>query len=192
MRYEKGHKVTSRRRILDVASRLFREHGISETGISDIMTAAGMTNGAFYAHFESKEALVREAVHDALEQQLESMMLGDGEPLDLATVVSRYLDRAHRDAPGAGCPSAAMLPELARQPYVTRATYTQGIGNIARLLGRAAGADPAKKQSAAMSVFALVLGSLQLARAVTDPGLSDQILTQGRDAALALIERSVR
>lgn len=190
MRYEKGHKDTTRHRILDTASRLFRENGISETAIADIMSAAGLTNGAFYTHFASKEALVRAALVDALENQLESMVASGDDMVDLAAMVATYLDTQHRDAPGSGCPSAAMLPELGRRPHATRVAYTNGIRNIVEVLSRISGKDPRTARSTAISVFALALGSLQLARAVTDAELSDQILADGREAAIALIDRS--
>ena len=67
MRYEKGHKDATRQRIIDVASRQFRENGVAAVGLAGIMTEAGLTNGAFYTHFESKEDLVRAVLLDALE-----------------------------------------------------------------------------------------------------------------------------
>ena len=69
MRYEKGRKDTSRRRIMDVAVERFRTDGIAGSGLATIMKDAGLTNGAFYPHFPSKADLVRETLSDALSKQ---------------------------------------------------------------------------------------------------------------------------
>ena len=94
MRFEKGHKAATRRHIVDIASRCFRRDGVSAAGIAGIMGEAGLTNGAFYPHFESKEALVREALTSALadrQHRLDEERTG----LDLEGAIRRYLNRAH-------------------------------------------------------------------------------------------------
>src|SRR5581483_2146419 len=115
MRYEKGRKDASRQRIIDVAAERFRSDGIAASGLAGIMGEAGLTNGAFYPHFRSKAALVRESVAAALEDQSAQIrdLLAAGGP---SLAIDAYLSAEHRDNPGKGCASAALLPEIARQP----------------------------------------------------------------------------
>src|SRR5690349_16369500 len=110
MRYEKGHKDTTHDRILQVAARRFREEGITGAGVGGIMSDAGLTKGAFYAHFDSKNEMVEKSLEQAVDQQWEQFEreIGSGHLLD---IVRAYLSKEHRDQPGAGCPSAALLPE---------------------------------------------------------------------------------
>ncbi len=116
MRFEKGHKAATRQHIVDVASKCFRRDGVAAAGIATIMGEAGLTNGAFYPHFESKDALVREALANALTDQQHRLEADQQKGLDLEGAVRRYLNRAHLKDSGGGCPSAALLPDIARQP----------------------------------------------------------------------------
>src|SRR5437773_8274196 len=119
MRYEKGRKDSSKRRILEIAAQKFRADGIAATGLAGIMSDAGLTNGAFYPHFKSKAALVGESVSAALEgqsSQLADVLSAGG----LEAAIAAYLSPEHRDHPGLGCASAALLPELGRESSGTR------------------------------------------------------------------------
>ncbi len=126
MRYEKGHKDTSRQRIMDVAAERFRSDGIAASGLAGIMSDAGLTNGAFYPHFKSKADLVRDSLAAAMEDQSAQLraMVADG---GLEAVIAAYLSPEHRDNPQAGCTLSALLPELARQPLDTRIVYMERI-----------------------------------------------------------------
>src|SRR5947209_1811478 len=124
MRYAKGHKDASHERILKVAARRFRRDGIAAAGMSGIMAEAGLTNGGFYSHFRSKSDLVREGIECALGEQLQSLAEADASPGAGAHLIQSYLSAQHRDRPGSGCVSAALLPEIARQPRATRKAYT--------------------------------------------------------------------
>jgi len=184
MRFEKGHKERTRGHILDTASRRLREDGIAASGIAAIMADAGLTNGAFYVHFESKEALVREALAAALAHQRDKLHADSG---DLETVVRSYLNLAHVAEPNSGCPSAALLPEIGRQPLSTRKTYETG---LLEYLKAVASYLPCPESPAAtrraMAIFSGMVGALQLARAVADQGLATSLLEEGVAAALAL------
>src|SRR5882757_5753294 len=103
MRYEKGHKDATRQRIIDVASRQFREHGVAAVGLAVIMIDAGLTNGAFYAHFGSKEDLVREVLANA-DKRNEVWQAAAESGAGLAGAVRGYLSSKNRDNPGRGCP----------------------------------------------------------------------------------------
>ena len=186
MRYEKGRKDASRSKIMEVASERFRKDGIAASGLATIMKDAGLTNGAFYPHFESKAELVRESVVAAMETQslqLEAAMASGG----LQMVIETYLSAGHRDNPANGCASAALLPEIARQPFETRQAYTEHF--ISQLRQVAATLPTAKDPEAiALGIFATLYGTLELARAVEGKELSDRILAAGKDAARRLIQ----
>jgi AcrR family transcriptional regulator len=187
MRFEKGHKAATRRHIIDVASKCFRRDGVSAAGIAGIMGDAGLTNGAFYSHFESKEALVREALADALADQHQRLEEDHRTGLDLEGAIRRYLNRAHLEDPAGGCPSAALLPEIARQPLPTRKVYEEGLRSyVSTLATLLPDADPAASRRRATAIFGLMVGTLQLARTVPDAAEAEQILEGGVEAALHL------
>lgn len=186
MRYEKGRKHASRRRIMDVAAERFRHDGIAATGLAKIMSEAGLTNGAFYPHFQSKAELVRESIAAALDEQserLEGLLTAGG----LETALSAYLSPAHRDDPGHGCALAALLPELAREPSETRRFYAERFLATLRQLSAALPPRTQDPEGVAIGIYALLIGTLQLSRATEGTPLSDRILAAGADAARALI-----
>lgn len=189
MRFEKGHKAATRQHIIDVASKCFRRDGVSAAGIAGIMAEAGLTNGAFYPHFESKEALVREALASALSDQQSRLEEGQQTGLDLEGAIRRYLNRAHLEDLAVGCPSAALLPEIARQAMPTRQIYGDGLQNyVSTLAALLPDAEPTASVRRATAIFGLMVGTLQLARAVPDAAHAEQILEGGVEAALRLAE----
>jgi TetR/AcrR family transcriptional regulator, transcriptional repressor for nem operon len=190
MRYEKGHKQTTREHIIDVASAQFRENGVAAVGLAGIMSAAGLTNGAFYTHFESKEDLVRAVLLHALsrrEARLRANLEGNA---GLEATIRDYLSARHRDGAGTGCPTAALVAEIARHPKRTRDAFTGKIAEIIDLLAAQIGkGSPAERRRKAIAAYGMMVGSLQLARAVNDKKLSDEILENAVDAALKLAGR---
>ena len=187
MRYDKGRKDASRRHIMEVAAERFRSDGIAASGLAAIMTDAGLTNGAFYPHFPSKADLVRETVSSTLKMQSDQMekTLIDG---GIEAAIDAYLSPQHRDNPGQGCALAALLPELARQPSETRCLYAEQLSDFTRTLASALPRGTRDPEGVALSIYATVIGALQLARAVEGTELSDRILAAGADAARALIK----
>ncbi len=187
MRYEKGHKQATRQHIIDVASAKFRESGVAAVGLAGIMSAAGLTNGAFYAHFESKEDLVRAVLVNALgrrELGLRANLEGNA---GLETAVRDYLSPRHRDGAGSGCPIAALVAEIARHPKPTRQAFTEKILAVIELIAaRIPKGSPAERRKRAMAAYGMMVGALQLARAVNDKKLSDDILENAVEAALTL------
>ena len=188
MRFDKGHKAQTRQRIVETAAKRFRKEGVEAVGIAGLMADAGLTHGGFYAHFGSKEELVRAALEEASEQSraLRGRMLEKGESLE--ALVRSYLRPVHRDTPELGCATAALIAEIARHEPETRAAFTV---RLVELLGQFEAALPAaltpeQKTRRAIGIFACMMGALQMARAVTDPALSDKILQSGIEAALAL------
>ena len=186
MRFDKGHKQATRERIVAIAAARFRRDGVAATGIAPIMEEAGLTHGGFYAHFESKEALVRESLDAALAQTRARQERAGA--AGLSGRIEHYLSPAHRDAPAQGCAVAALVAEIARHPEATRALLTARLEAIfARYESLLpAGLPAAARRGRAIAIFALLLGTLQLARAVSDPALSSQILHNGIEAAQSL------
>jgi TetR/AcrR family transcriptional regulator, transcriptional repressor for nem operon len=186
MRYEKGRKDVSRSRIMEVAADRFRCDGIAASGLASIMKDAGLTNGAFYPHFRSKAELVRESMAEALDEQSNKLQeaLATGGP---EMAIAAYLSAEHRDNPAKGCASAALLPELARQPSETRQRFTEHLQTLLSQISAALPPETKDSEGIALGIFATLIGTLQLSRAVEGTELSDRILVAGADAARALI-----
>src|SRR5215216_8166615 len=127
-RYGKDHKEATRRRIIEAAGRRLKRHGIDGSGVAALMADAGLTNGAFYAHFASKDDLVATAIADQL-HALHANIVAQAEPgpPGLEQIVRWYLSAQHRDNPGDGCPNAALLDEIGRCGDATRQAYTDGV-----------------------------------------------------------------
>ncbi|MGI9125356.1 MAG: TetR/AcrR family transcriptional regulator [Mycobacterium sp.] len=188
-RYSADHKSQTRKRILETAGRHFKQHGIDSSGIAAIMSDADLTNGAFYAHFTSKDDLVANVVADQMRGWQET--LGSA-PLDRAALedfVRGYLSPHHRDHPDTGCPSAALLDEIGRCDKATRRAYTQGMQEFVDAVATCLSPDdPSAAHPQAIGLFTICVGTLQLARAVTDRRLSDDILKSGIRNAQALLD----
>ena len=181
-----GHKAATRRHILDVASKCFRRDGAAAAGIAGIMGEAGLTNGAFYAHFDSKDALVREALTSALADQQHRLEEDKRTGLDLEGAIRKYLNRGHLDDRAGGVPLGRFAagnrpPASARSADLRRRAAKLRFD--ASLLPDAGSAASARRATA---IFALMVGTLQLARAVPDAAQAEQILEGGVEAALRL------
>lgn len=188
MRFEKGHKDATRKRILEVASRQFKKEGAS-TGLAGIMAEAGLTNGAFYAHFESKDALFREALCEALGEQLQRLEQQPGESSIWDGFVKGYLSEDHLRNREGGCPSAALLSEIGRQPHDTREAYEDNLRGFIATLANSLSPQTSEAQShRTWATFSLLVGAMQMARAVADPSLSKKILRSAAEAASALTQ----
>ena len=188
-RYGKEHKQATRQRIIEVAGDRLKRDGVHGSGIATLMADAGLTNGAFYAHFESKEDLVASALAEQLREQRESFSAQPPGRAGFEQIVRTYLSVEHRDNPEGGCPSAALLDEITRSPAATKRAYTDGllavIDDVAARLGSN---DPSWARMKTLSVFALMAGTLQLSRALADRQLADEVLEQGIQNALALLD----
>jgi TetR/AcrR family transcriptional repressor of nem operon len=187
-RYGKEHKEETRNRIIETAGRRFKKDGFDGSGIATLMSDAGLTNGAFYAHFESKDDLVATVVADQLKTQAEAYeSLAPGRA-GLEDFVRDYLSPRHRDHRDTGCPSAALLDEIGRSQKTAKRAYTVGARAILdQIAKRLKPEDPEAARGRAIALFTMAVGTMQLARAVADKKLADEILEQGVANALALI-----
>jgi TetR/AcrR family transcriptional regulator, transcriptional repressor for nem operon len=180
MRVSKEQAAENRQKILAAATRLFRERGISATGVDAITEEAGLTHGAVYSQFGSKEAIVAEAVREA---QAGSRRLWrrladrNGANQAFTAIVAQYLSPAHRDAAGRGCLVAALASEIARQPERVRDAFTSELEKGLKYLAEVMKGDEASQHSdEAIEAFATMAGALILARAINDENLSNRIL----------------
>jgi TetR/AcrR family transcriptional repressor of nem operon len=167
MRKSKAEAAETKARILKTAARLFRERGLDAVSVADVMSAADLTVGGFYRHFESKEALVSAAIEAASAESDANRAAGRLAP--------GYLSAAHRENPGLGCPVSALVSDIARQTASTRAAFTEAVrGLVARLEP-----ESGDHKSALRRAVELV-GAIALSRAVDDTKLADEILRSVR------------
>ena len=184
-RYGKDHKQATRRRIIEAAGRRLKRDGIDGSGVATLMADAGLTNGAFYAHFDSKEDLVANAVADQLREQRESFSAQCRVEADRSRRICR--------SSTATTPKAAAHPppcstRSGARPTPTKRAYTDGLlAIIDDIAARLAPDDPQSARVKTLSVFALMVGTLQVSRALADRQLADEVLEQGIQNALALL-----
>lgn len=174
MKVSREQMAENRRRILDVASRLFKDKGFDAVSVAEVMKAAGMTHGGFYGHFSSKDDLVAQTLAHALAAD----SFGDGEFSDF---VRSYLAPRHRDNAGNGCPTAGLAAAIRHQTPAAKAVMSAGLrSQIARIETALLPQAAADKRRAAIGSWAAMVGAVILARAVDDPALSDEVLEQTR------------
>ena len=188
MRYSREHKLETHARIVKRASVRLREKGAHGIGVADLMKDAGLTHGGFYAHFDSREALVIEAFAYAMDRSTERWRkLGEQTPPDkrLATIVDSYLTSVHRDDPGHGCAVPTLGAEIARESPKTRKAFAAKLEQMVDMLAEQIPALPRKTaRKQAMATLATMMGTLVLARIGGNGEFSDEILAAGREAVL--------
>jgi TetR/AcrR family transcriptional regulator, transcriptional repressor for nem operon len=188
MRYSKEHKLETHARIVKKASVRLREKGAHGIGVADLMKDAGLTHGGFYAHFDSREALVIEAFAYAMDRSTERWRkLAETTPPEkrLAAIVDSYVTSLHRDDPGHGCSLTALGAEIARESPRTRKAFAAKLEQMIDMMAAQLPELPRKTaRKQAMAAIATMVGTLTLARIAGSGEFSDEILGAGRDAAL--------
>jgi TetR/AcrR family transcriptional repressor of nem operon len=188
MRYSKEHKQETHARIVKKASVRLREKGAHGIGVADLMKDAGLTHGGFYAHFDSREALVIEAFAYAMDRSTERWRkLAAETPPEkrLATIVDSYLTPVHRDDPGHGCAIPALSAEIARESPKTRKAFAAKLEQMIGMITEQMPDLPRKTaRKQAMASLATMMGTLVLARVAGSGEFSDDILGAGREAVL--------
>ncbi|MGH8172522.1 MAG: TetR/AcrR family transcriptional regulator, partial [Rhodanobacteraceae bacterium] len=184
----------TRDRIVDAAALRFRRDGIGAVGVASLMGEIGLTQGGFYNHFESKDDLAREVISEsvAATRQLLEHAIAPDRPDALAAAIDYYLRAEHRDHPGNGCAAAALAVDIARGSPALKSAFTEEFRKTVALLAAMlpSSMKPKRRRETAQAVFASMMGTLVLARAVDDKALSDELLRAGRRAALAIAENS--
>jgi len=188
MRYSREHKQETHAKIVKKAAVLLREKGAHGIGVADLMKEAGLTHGGFYAHFDSREALVIEAFAYAMDRSTERWRkIAEQTPPDkrLATIIQTYLTPVHRDDPGHGCAVPALGAEIARESPKTRKAFAAKLEAMVDMMTDQVSGVPRKAaRKQAVATLATMMGTLVLARIAGNGEFSDEILDIGREAAL--------
>lgn len=195
MRYSQEHKRQTHQRLVAAAAQAFRAQGVASVSIPTLMRQVGLTHGGFYAHFDSKDALVAAACTSGQGETVRQLFrAADVAPPDkkLQAVLDTYLTPAHRDDPASGCTIPALAAEIAREPAEVRHAFTQSIRTLLDRLqplmpGDSSPAVTAEPTDEALALLSGMAGAILLARAVDDPALSDRIL----DAAHTFYSRAL-
>src|SRR5712692_247889 len=186
MRYSKEHKLETHARIVKKASVRLREKGAHGVGVADLMKEAGLTHGGFYAHFDSREALVIEAFADAMDRSTERWRkLAEQTPPEkrLATIVGTYLTPLHRDDPGNGCAVPTLGAEIARESPKTRRAFAAKLEQMIDMMAdQILDVPPKAARKQAMASLATMMGTMVMSRIAGTGEFSDEILDSGREA----------
>jgi AcrR family transcriptional regulator len=175
-------------RIVEVAARALRRNGYAGVGVADVMKQAGLTHGGFYAHFESRDALIAEAIERAGRDSAATI----GRRVDagrargvsaLRAVVDGYLSDAHLSGTEFGCVVAALGSEMPRQSPALRAPAVERVRKLIALVQRALPEGGTKEQ--AMVITSTMVGALQLARTLGVNAQGKAMLAATRSALLA-------
>ena len=179
MRVSRIQAAENRQTVINVASRLFRERGFDGIGLKDLMEGAGLTQGAFYKQFESKEDLAAQASRRALESASQGWSTAIAENPDdpLGAVIAFYLSAGHRAEKLDGCPVVALGSDAARQGAGVKAAFEEGIKAYLEVLGPLLSqTDGEDTTGRAMVVLSTMVGAMTLSRAVNDPDLAQAFL----------------
>ena len=188
MRVSRIQAGENRQTVINVASRLFREHGFDGIGLKDLMKSAGLSQGAFYKQFASKEDLAAQASERALESATGrwSAAAAADPKNPLGAVIAFYLSMGHREERGHGCPVVALGADAARQGADVKASFEAGIRKYLEMLepwvGEPDGEDSTEK---AMAILSTMVGALVLSRAVNNKRLSKRFLQAAAKSVLA-------
>lgn len=173
MKISKEQVAENRKLILDAAARMFRERGFEGVTVAEVMKAAGLTHGAFYGHFTSKDDLLAQAFAHTL-----APYSGPDAPgINFVAFADGYLSTQHRDNPGVGCPFATLAQEATRASDAARTTMTESArSQIETFSHSMAGETDVARRQAAVGNWAAMIGAVTLSRVLNDPALSDQVL----------------
>ena len=187
MRVSRSQAAENRQTVINVASRLFRERGFDGIGLKDLMKGAGLTQGAFYKQFASKEDLAAQASRRAFESATRRWSAAAAaNPEDpLGAVIAMYLSAEHREEKMDGCPIVALGSDAARQSPDVKTAFEDGIKAHLEVLSRLIGeADDEQTNGKAMAVLSTMVGALILSRVVNDKQLSKRFLEAAASRAL--------
>jgi TetR/AcrR family transcriptional regulator, transcriptional repressor for nem operon len=191
--------IENRHAIVAAAEKLFRERGVDAVGLAELMKAAGFTQGGFYNHFKSKDALVAAVMEKAMEEggaafvsQIENAKSADADPVKQN--IEWYLSPEHRANIEAGCPVSGFVGDARRFGDVARGAYAEGLATnlerFARIVEEVDGISEASRKKA-ITLFSQMVGTLLLSRAVADvdPRLADEILDESRQHLLSAVDK---
>jgi TetR/AcrR family transcriptional repressor of nem operon len=188
MRYRPEHKVEVHRKILKDASRRVRAEGIAGVAVSSVMQDAGLTNGGFYKHFASKDELLAESLSEAFREMSDRLtqVAEKSEPgMAWKALVKAYLSPEHCDHPEAGCPVAALAPEMARASHAMKGAIRKEMLQYKnRMLPLMPGRRAADRERAFSAIFSTMIGAVAIARILPDQAERARLLASARDFLL--------
>ena len=190
MRYSETHKEETHAKLVKLAGRALREKGPEKLAVADLMRAAGLTHGGFYAHFKSKDVLLAQALEGVFEESKKKFQRAtQGLPprQALASYIDFYVSPLHRDDASRGCPIVALNSDLPRQSRKFRMTFDRGmkllLASLASWISAAGVSGDA--EALAASVLSAMAGAVAVSRAVSDKRLSDEMLEAARESIKA-------
>ena len=190
VRMSKEAKAVSNEKIIGEAARLFRERGLENTGVAQVMQAAGLTHGGFYRHFSSKEELAQIAIKRAFEPAicgLRDSIAKHGATSAISTFIDQYLSQRHVERPGFGCPIAALGGEVARSSRDLKEAFEIGTNRLIDLLAQGIEGERDERHVKASGMLFTLVGALVLARTAKSKTAVQEILKTGRQSAKLLI-----
>ena len=181
-----SHKAATHERIVEVAARAIRRNGYAGVGVADVMKEAGLTHGGFYAHFESRDALLVEALERASQESIEIVMRLAQEQAAkgmsaFRSLVEAYLAEWQLGSPESGCPVAALGCEMPRQSQIVREASAM---RVQRLIAGVRATLPKTQRAAASVIAGTLVGSLQLARALGNNAEGRAVLSTARNSLI--------
>lgn len=189
MRYEREHKERTHKRIVESASRQFRTEGMNGPGVVRLMKASGLTHGGFYKHFASKDDLFVEAIEESVREmgvKLSSFAKQAPRGEAWKEIVKKYLSLEHCDNPGAGCPIAALAPDITRTPPASRKKMRGSVESYKKQLSEfMPGSTPAEKKKNFALIFTAMVGALTVARTMSTRAEKEELLGLVRRSLLA-------
>ncbi len=190
MRYSESHKQETHQKLVKVAAKMLREKGPDGFAVAELMNEAGLTHGGFYAHFESKEACVAEALREIFAQlgrHTQKNVEGLPPRHALATVIDLYVSPRHRDGVGDGCPVTSLNSDMPRQPPAVRDAFDSGVKTMVERMKESPRPPPASitPMISRQCVLAAMVGAVSMSRAVSDETLSDELLVAARSGIKA-------
>jgi TetR/AcrR family transcriptional regulator, transcriptional repressor for nem operon len=184
MRVSRSQAAENRETVINVASRLFRDRGFDGIGLKDLMKGAGLTQGAFYKQFASKEDLAAQASRRAMESATHRWSAATAAKHEdpLGAVIAFYLSMDHREEKMDGCPIVALGSDAARQGTDVKASFEAGIKEHLQILSRfIAETKGEESDGKAMAILSTMVGALMLSRVVNDPSLARALLDAATD-----------
>lgn len=192
MSHPPDQKQATHERILEAASTLFRRQGFLSTSVENVMRAAGLTVGGFYAHFGSKQALLVESLQRIMSRRRVEWLQGLEDlkgPEWMSHLVRRYVSRAHRDAEVPACPLPAVLSDVVRGEPALKQTLSRELElTVEAIAAHLPGDEKASARERALAAYALCIGTLTLAKATAGTPLSDELLSAARRVAVLTAE----
>jgi TetR/AcrR family transcriptional repressor of nem operon len=185
MRRSREDALETRRRIVETAAKLFRARGIARVSVADVVGALGLTVGAFYRHFESKDLLVAEAIEAASIEtaaRQDAMAPGEGVGERRAALLGAYLSKQHKDHPGRGCPVAALAAEMAHESLSSKKAFTRALDRLLCTLESIVPGDAKEDRQRRLRSAAALVGALVLARSTSDERRAAEVLAAVRES----------